>query len=147
MKKIITILSLLLVFTLSANAAQCKAKTRAGKQCSRTAVIDGYCKQHFKILKNGKTTNGVQCKAETQAGNRCSRKAVKDGYCSQHFKHMKKVKNNPKYDEAAKDCFDEQGKPKKAANEAERCNASTKKGTRCKLKVVAGTRYCPSHTK
>lgn len=109
MKKIITILTLLLVFSLSANAAQCKAKTHAGKQCSRTAVVNGYCKQHYNI--------------------------------------KKKQKNVRNYDERVKPNYNNNGKPEKAANDTERCRATTKKGTRCKLKVVNGTRYCPVHIK
>lgn len=109
MKKILTILTLLLVFAVSANAARCKAITHAGTQCSRTAVVNGYCKQHYNI--------------------------------------KKKQQNVRNYDEKVKPNYDSNGKPEKAANDAERCRATTKKGTRCKLKVVAGTRYCPVHTK
>lgn len=109
MKKIISILALLLVFTVSANAARCKAITHAGTQCSRTAVVNGYCKQHYNI--------------------------------------KKKQKNVRNYDDKVKPNYDNSGKPVKAESEATRCHATTKKGTRCKLKVVAGTKYCPVHSK
>ena len=148
MKKILSVLMMLLVFSMGASAAvKCKATTQEGKQCSRIAKKDGYCTQHYKMYKVGKTTNGTQCKATTNAGTRCSRKAVKDGFCMQHYNHKKKEQNNPGYDEKAKECFDANGKPKKAENDAERCNAATKKGTQCKLKAIPGTNYCPTHTK
>lgn len=47
MKKIL-ILIILVVCSLNMYAQQrCKAITLTGKQCSRIAVIDGYCKQHY----------------------------------------------------------------------------------------------------
>lgn len=109
MKKIISILTLILVFTISANAEQCKATTRAGIRCSRTAKISGYCKQHYDLLQ--------------------------------------KQKNIKDYDKKVKPNYDNNGKPQKATSSSDRCCATTKKGTRCKLKVVVGTRYCPVHTK
>jgi antitoxin component YwqK of YwqJK toxin-antitoxin module len=36
-----------LVYKMTSN--QCKAITAAGTQCTRAAVTDGYCKQHYKI--------------------------------------------------------------------------------------------------
>lgn len=33
---------------------QCKAKTKKGTRCSNAAKISGYCKQHYKILNEGK---------------------------------------------------------------------------------------------
>ena len=109
MKKIISILTLLLVFTVSANAARCKAITHAGTQCSRTAVVSGYCKQHYNI--------------------------------------KLKQQNIKNYDEKVKPNYNKNGRPEKATSDANRCRATTKKGTRCKLKVVAGTSFCPVHTK
>ena len=66
---------------------------------------------------------------------------------TQHFNSIKKDQNNPGYDEKAKVCFDDNGRPKKAANDVERCHATTKKKTQCKLKAIPGTNYCPTHTK
>ena len=109
MKKIITVLTLLFVLTLSANAEQCKEITRAGHQCTRTAKIAGYCTQHYELLK--------------------------------------KRRNVRNFDERVKPNYDTNGKPEKAASDAMRCRATTKKGTRCKLKVVSGSQYCPVHIK
>lgn len=109
MKKIITILTLLLVFTVSADAARCKAITHAGTQCSRTAKIAGYCKQHYGI--------------------------------------MMKKKKDPKYDEKVRPYYNNTGRPYKATNQRERCQAITQKGTRCKLKALSGSRYCNTHSK
>ena len=148
MKKVISILLMLMCISLGATAAvKCKAVTQKGTQCTRVAKKDGYCTQHYNMHHSGKSTNGVQCKATTQEGNRCSRRAVNGGYCTQHFNSIKKDQNNPGYDEKAKVCFDDNGRPKKAENDAERCNAATKKGTQCKLKAIPGTNYCPTHTK
>lgn len=148
MKKVISILLMLMFISLGASAAvKCKATTQKGTQCTRVAKKDGYCTQHYNMHHSGKSTNGVQCKASTQEGNRCSRRAVNGGYCTQHFNSIKKEQNNPGYDEKAKVCFDDNGRPKKAENDAERCNAATKKGTQCKLKAIPGTNYCPTHTK
>lgn len=139
---------MLMCISIGASAAvKCKATTQEGKPCSRNAKIEGYCTQHYKMIKGGKTTNGAQCKATTNAGTRCSRKAVKDGFCTQHYNLKKKEQKNQGYDEKAKECFDSDGKPIKAANDAERCNAATKKGTQCKLKAIPGTNYCPTHTR
>lgn len=109
MKKIISILTLILIFTLSANAEQCRAITHKGTRCSRTAKISGYCKQHYDL--------------------------------------QNKQKNIRNYDNKVKPNYDNNGKPQKASSNKDRCSATTKKGTRCKLKVVAGTRYCPVHTR
>ena len=148
MKKLLTVLMMLLVFSMGASAAvKCKAITQEGKQCSRVAKKDGYCTQHYKMYKGGQQASKTKCKATTNSGKQCSRKAVKDGYCTQHYNLMKKDQNNKAYDEKAKDCFDANGKPKTASNDAERCNAATKKGTQCKLKAIPGTNYCPTHSK
>jgi len=109
MKKLLTILTLLLVFTVSASAARCKAITHAGTQCSRTAVVNGYCKQHYNINQKQRNIKG--------------------------------------YDEKVRANHDQTGKPEKATSDADRCQAKTKKGTRCKLKVLAGSRYCSVHAR
>jgi len=36
-------------------------------------------------------------------------------------------------------------KPEKAKSEKTQCVATTKKGNRCKLEVVEGSKYCPVH--
>ena len=109
MKKIITILTFLLVFTLSANAVRCKAITHAGTQCSRNAKIAGYCTQHYKI--------------------------------------EQKKKKDPSYYEKVRPFYDNTGKPKKATNSKDRCQATTKKGTRCKLKALPNSIYCNTHSR
>lgn len=147
MKKVLSIILMLMCISMGANAAvKCKAVTQKGTQCTRVAKKDGYCTQHYK-MQHSKPANGAQCKATTKSGSKCSRKAVTDGYCTQHFNSIMKDQNNPGYDEKAKDCFDGNGRPMKATNDAERCHATTKKNTRCKLKAVPGTNYCPTHTK
>lgn len=133
MKKILSVVLMLMCISMGASAAtKCKATTQKGTQCTRVAVKDGYCKQHYK--------HSTKCQATTQTGKRCTRKAIKDGYCAQHYNHL--VNNETKYE----GCF-KNGKPVIAANEAEQCQATTKKGERCKLKVVEGTNFCPTHTK
>ena len=88
----------------------------------------------------------VKCKAVTQKGTQCTRVAKKDGYCNQHFKIKQKKKNDPNYDNNIKQ-ISVSGKPKKATSDADRCTATTKKGTRCKLMVLPGSNLCPIHTK
>lgn len=109
MKKILAILTMLLVFTVSASAARCKAITHAGTQCSRTAVVSGYCKQHYNIKQK--------------------RSSIKN------------------YDNKVMSNYDETGRPKKATSDTKRCRATTKKGTRCKLEVMPGSRYCSVHAR
>lgn len=57
MKKI-AVLLLLSFFCLSMTYAkdkiQCKAITKEGKQCTRMAVINGFCKQHYSIANSPK---------------------------------------------------------------------------------------------
>lgn len=109
MKKILTVLTLLFAFTLSINAAKCKAITHAGTRCSRTAKVAGYCSQHYNIKKH--------------------------------------EQNVVDYDNRVKENYDSNGKPVKATSDSERCKAITKKGTRCKLRVIRGSKYCPTHNK
>lgn len=109
MKKLLSLLLMLLCISLGASAARCKAITLAGTQCKNKAKIEGYCTQHYKI--------------------------------------KIKEKNNPGYDKKVRLVTDSNGRPKKATSAANRCHATTKKGTRCKLQVLPGTNYCPTHTK
>ena len=51
MKKVFSILLMLMCISFGASAARCKATTQKGAQCSRNAVIAGYCTQHYKIQK------------------------------------------------------------------------------------------------
>lgn len=37
-------------------------------------------------------------------------------------------------------------KPEKATSPKTQCKATTQKGTRCKLKVADGSKYCPVHS-
>lgn len=109
MKKILSILLMLMCISLGANAARCKATTAKGSQCSRNAVTAGYCTQHFKI--------------------------------------QKKKQNDPGYERKARQVSYENGRPKKATSNSNRCVATTKKGTRCKPMSIPGTKYCGTHTK
>jgi len=38
----------------SKSAQKCKAKTQKGSRCTREAKTSGYCKQHYKMYKEGK---------------------------------------------------------------------------------------------
>ena len=89
----------------------------------------------------------VKCKAVTLKGTQCTRVAKKDGYCTQHYKIEQKKKSDHNYVNKARQVEDPSGKPQKATSNANRCTATTKKGTRCKLKVIEGTIYCPVHAK
>lgn len=89
----------------------------------------------------------TKCKAITHAGTRCSRSAKIAGYCSQHYNIKKQEKNVVDYDNRVKENYDNNGKPVKASNDTDRCKAITKKGTRCKLRIIRGSKYCPIHNK
>lgn len=146
MKKVLSILLMLMCISLGASAAiKCKAVTKKGTQCTRVAKKSGYCTQHYKIYVEGEVTKANQCKHLTHSGTRCSRNAVKDGYCAQHYNIEQKKKQDPDFEKKVEACYDDNGKPIKAGNESERCKSSTKKGTQCKLKAVSGYKYCPTH--
>ena len=85
----------------------------------------------------------TKCKAHTLKGTRCSRTA---GYCTQHYNIEVKKKNDPNYVNKIKQ-VSEGGKPKKATSDANRCTAKTKKGTRCKLMALPGSKRCATHTR
>lgn len=89
----------------------------------------------------------TKCKAITHAGTRCSRTGKIAGYCSQHYNIKKQEKNVVDYDNRVKENYDNNGKPVKASNDTDRCKAITKKSTRCKLRVIRGSKYCPIHNK
>ncbi|MBR6285123.1 MAG: hypothetical protein IKR25_12660 [Muribaculaceae bacterium] len=84
-----------------------------------------------------------RCQHPTMRGTQCKREAKVNGYCTQHWKS---INRSDEYKETARECFDSNGKPLKATSNADRCHATTKKGTRCKHKVIRGTRLCPQHT-
>ena len=88
----------------------------------------------------------TKCKAYTLKGTRCSRNAVTAGYCTQHYNIEVKKKNDPNYVNKIKQ-VSEGGKPKKATSDANRCTAKTKKGTRCKLMALPGSKRCATHTR
>jgi hypothetical protein len=147
MKKVLSILLMLMCISLGASAAvKCKATTQKGTQCTRVAKKDGYCTQHYK-MQHSKPANGAQCKATTKSGSRCSRKAVTDGFCTQHYKIDQFNKKDPNFKKKVEACYDANGKPIKASNDVDRCQSSTKDGDRCKLKVIDGYRSCPVHFK
>ena len=78
MKKILALLLMVMCLSVGADAAvKCKAITQKGAQCTRVAVKEGYCKQHYKLAD--------RCTATTIDGKQCSRKAVKGGLCAQHY--------------------------------------------------------------
>lgn len=130
MKNILSILLVLLISMVSADAlaqSQCKAITKKGTQCSRTAKRDGLCTQHWK-MKNMPAAE--RCKATTREGKQCSRKKS-DGsnYCWQHG-------GAPKGSRASK---------RKTPSASGQCQATTKKGTQCKHKAANGSKFCNQH--
>lgn len=90
--------------------------------------------------------SAARCKAITNAGKQCSRVAKIHGYCTQHYNIQLKKQHNPGYEQKVKQVSDPNGKPKKATSDANQCIATTKKGTRCKLQALPGTKYCWTHT-
>lgn len=140
-------------------AAQCAAITKKGTQCKRQASVGSiYCWQH-----GGKTqqapeaikgdhsvsvsTSSVsdksegRCLAITKKGTQCKRMAEKGSvYCWQHVG----VSNNAVATKGAPAT----GKEKKARSldmESGRCQAITKKGTRCKRSAKPGSNFCWQH--
>lgn len=101
MKKVLSILLMLLCVSLGANAARCKGLTQKGTQCKNN-ILDGsdFCHVH------------------------------KDKHVI--FDGSNKPVENP-------------NKPDVAENSFEQCQGITKKGTRCKLKVVDGSKFCNIH--
>jgi len=84
-----------------------------------------------------------RCAATTMRGTQCKREAKVGQYCTQHHKSKS---HSQEYIIRSKPNFDRNGKPVKASNDRERCQSTTRQGTRCKLKIIDGTRYCPIHT-
>ena len=84
-----------------------------------------------------------RCAATTMRGTQCKREAKVGQYCTHHHKSKS---HSQEYIMRSKPNFNSNGRPVKAQNNQERCLATTKKGTRCKLKIIDGTRYCPIHT-
>ena len=84
-----------------------------------------------------------RCAATTMRGTQCKREAKIGQYCTQHHKSKSR---SQEYIIRSKPNFDHNGKPLKASNDRERCIVTTQQGTRCKLKVISGTRFCPIHT-
>jgi len=78
---------------------------------------------------NSYNSSSVQCKGIAKStGNRCRNKSKNtNGYCYIHKAQA------PGY------------VPPKKSNYVGRCNATTKKGTRCKRNASSGTRYCWQH--
>lgn len=74
-------------------------------------------------------SSSTQCKAIAKStGNRCRNKSKNtNGYCNVHKAQA------PDYI------------PPKKSNYVGRCNATTKKGTRCKRNASSGSRYCWQH--
>lgn len=146
MKKLISLLLLVMCVALGASAeTKCKAMTKKGARCTRVAKINGYCKQHYKMQygkESEKTINGKKrCKAATLKGTQCKNNALPGiDFCTTHETNhdIYDGSNQPRVNPNA---------PEKATTDAERCQAPTKKGTRCKLKVVDGSKFCNIHKK
>ena len=95
------------------------------------------------MLCMGFSAEARRCAATTMRGTQCKREATIGQYCTQHHKSKS---HSQEYFDRSKPNFDRNGKPIKASNDRERCTANTQNGTRCKLKVISGTRFCPIHT-
>lgn len=91
MKKILSIMLMLLCIGLGASAARCKAVKQNGKQCTRTARIDGYCRLHHKTTTQPKhpspeaTQPHVSKCRYVYNGVHCDKKATKEQYCFTHY--------------------------------------------------------------
>lgn len=134
---------LFVVYSGASAATKCKAITQKGIQCKNNAKIDGYCKLHYdQIHATNKTIHGKKrCQSATQKGTQCKNNALNGSdYCHVHKeKHVR-------YDGTNKP-VENPDRPEKAVNDFERCQAKTKAGARCKLKVISGRSYCPIHIK
>ena len=141
MKKVLSILLMLLCVSLGANAARCKGLTQKGTHCKNKAKYEGYCKIHYdKTHLTREMIHGKKrCQAATRKGTQCKNNVL-DGsdFCHVHkdkhviFDGSNKPVENP-------------NKPDVAENSFEQCQGITKKGTRCKLKVVDGSKFCNIH--
>lgn len=143
MKKVLTILLMLMSISLGATAqTKCKATTQEGNRCTRVAKRSGYCTQHYNMhVKGGGVAKQNHCHAATAKGARCRNTAQPNSdWCHIHKDKHERWDGTNKPRKSA-------GKPEKAQNANERCHATTKKGTQCKLKAIPGTNYCPTHTK
>ena len=91
MKKIISIMLMLLCISLGVSAARCKAMKQNGKQCTRTAKVNGYCKRHIKeatlpTRPSPKATQPHVSKCRyVYNGVHCDKKATKGQYCFTHY--------------------------------------------------------------
>lgn len=130
MKNILSILLVLLIFMVSADAvaqSQCKATTKKGTQCSRQAKRDGLCTQHWK-MKN--MSAAERCQATTRAGKQCSRKkSTGSNYCWQHGGTTKSGSTASR----------------QTPSTSGQCQATTKKGTQCKHRAANGSKFCNQH--
>jgi endonuclease G len=91
----------------------------------------------FKTYKSSSTANkstAVQCKGTAKStGVRCKNRTTnQNGYCHYHQNQATGSKNQNKVIRTTSDG---------------RCQAITQKGTRCKRKSEAGSRYCWQHKK
>lgn len=111
----------------------CRAKTKDGSDCMKTAVEGTmYCHVHRDYNPNKPKEEKpvkVQCQANTKEGSRCSKKAFEGGkYCIMHVD----------YDPSAK-------KPEPV--EKVRCSGITKTGNPCMSYAQKGQKYCKVHSR
>ena len=126
MKKVLSFLLMLVCISSGVSAqTQCKAITKKGTQCTREAITDGYCNQHYKmIVEDNDSSSKNRCQATTKKGTQCTRRAVTQGYCKQHYDMMNDSVNN----------------------KTVTCKAITKNGKRCSRKATRGV-FCKQHSK
>lgn len=79
MKQFIITIMLLCMTTGAFAIDQCKAITKANKQCKKEATVNGYCSTH--------NPDRVKCKGTTKAGKPCGLAPSKgEAYCYHHKK-------------------------------------------------------------
>ena len=141
MKKILSILLMLMCISLGASAARCKATTQKGVQCKNKAKYEGYCKIHYDQIHATQTTihGKKRCQAATKKGSQCKNNALNGSdFCHVHkdehviYDGTNKPVENP-------------NKPEVAGSSDEQCQGITKQGNRCKLKALEGSKYCHIH--
>ena len=135
MKKALMMVAVCLMAAM-AFAAQCAATTKKGMQCKREASPGSeFCWQHGGTTKAEREANG-----ERETPKRTSRRVEREesGEQPDDAPAAKPVRRRPQREEAP------------TANDAPasvegQCQATTKAGTPCKRKAVAGGKYCAQH--
>ena len=135
MKKVLMMVAVCLMAAM-AFAAQCAATTKKGTQCKREASPGSeFCWQHGGTTKAEREANG-----DRETPKRTSRRVEREesGEQPDDAPAAKPVRRRPQRVEAP------------TANDAPasvegQCQATTKAGTPCKRKAVAGGKYCAQH--